>query len=84
MGKFIEKYGREKLVNRLLPDGFSRRLEDGFVPYADPWPVLKEYLINGFAGLANMPDEQLEELCVTWLRDQEFYDDQAKRFGYEL
>jgi len=74
MGKFLDKYGYDLVVNELLPNGFSRRLEDSY--YESGWQELKHMLVNGFAGLANMTDEQLEELCQRWLFDQEFYDQQ--------
>lgn len=77
MGKFLEKYGRDQLVNELLPNGFSRRLEDSY--YESGWPELKHMLVNGFSGLTKLSDEQLEELCQRWLADQEFYDQQEIR-----
>lgn len=77
MGKFLEKYGYDLVVNELLPNGFSRRLEDSY--YESGWPELKHMLVNGFAGLTKMSDEQLEELCQRWLADQEFYDQQEIR-----
>ena len=82
MGKFLEKYGYDLVINELLPDAFCRRLEDHY--YESGWPELKHFLVNGFAGLANMSDEQLEELCQRWAHDQEFFDQQEIRMAQWL
>lgn len=71
MGKFVEKYGRDKLVNQLLPEAIGWQsaiafYESGWpttAPTDKRWLALKNILVNGSVGLANMSDEQLENLC---------------------
>ena len=77
MGKFVEKYGRDRLVNELIPEGMGWKSAIAFSESNWPhtiltderWLSLKNILVNGSVGLANMSDEQLEDLCKNLLAD---------------